>query len=41
VLRGTYPPGYEPQRASQTMPQFPHLEEFIDDLAAYLAVAGS
>ena len=41
VLRGTYPPGYEPKRASRTMPQFPHLEEFIDDLAAYLAVAGS
>ncbi len=41
VLRGTYPPGYESKQGGKTMPQFPHLEDFIDDLAAYLAVPKS
>ena len=40
VIRGTYPEGYEPQRNSSTMPQFPHLAGSVDDLTAYLA-AGS
>ncbi len=38
VLRGEYPPGYEPRRpGSATMPPFPYLEERIPDLVAYLA----
>lgn len=37
VIHGTYPEGYERQRDSSTMPQFPHLAESIDDLVAYLA----
>jgi len=41
VLHGTYPPGYQPQRDSKQMPQFPHLAGSIDDIAAYLAEAGS
>jgi mono/diheme cytochrome c family protein len=39
VLRGQYPPGYTPKRASQAMPVFPFLKDNIDDLAAYLAEA--
>ena len=42
VLHGTYPPGYVPRRGdSKLMPQFPHLAGSIDDLAAFLAEAGS
>jgi mono/diheme cytochrome c family protein len=42
VLHGTYPPGYVPKRGdSKLMPQFPHLAGSIDDLAAFLAGAGS
>ncbi len=42
VLHGTYPPGYVPKRGdSKQMPQFPHLAGSIDDLAAFLAKAGS
>ncbi len=37
VVRGVYPPGYQPKRKSQAMPVFPHLAGNIDDLAAYLA----
>jgi len=40
VLHGTYPEGYERQRNSGVMPQFPHLAGSIDDLAAYLAGGG-
>jgi len=36
VIHGTYPDGYERQRDSSVMPQFPHLAGSIDDLAAYL-----
>lgn len=37
VVRGVYPPGYQPKRKSNSMPVFPHLAPNIDDLAAYLA----
>jgi mono/diheme cytochrome c family protein len=38
VLKGEYPPGYEPRRgASAAMPRFEYLAGSIDDLAAYLA----
>jgi mono/diheme cytochrome c family protein len=36
VLRGTYPPGYAPQRTSTLMPPMPQLESSIPDLAAFL-----
>jgi mono/diheme cytochrome c family protein len=36
VLRGEYPPGHTPKRATKTMPPLPHLGPAIDDLAAYL-----
>jgi mono/diheme cytochrome c family protein len=37
VLRGTYPPGYEPKRAgSGVMPTFAYLADQIPALAAYL-----
>jgi len=39
VLRGEYPPGYQPQRPSRTMPPLPHLADHIADLAAYLQAA--
>ena len=37
VLRGEYPPGYTPKRASRAMIPQPHLEGKISSLAAYLA----
>ena len=37
VVRGAYPPGYRPKRASNAMPAFPHLADKIDDLAAFVA----
>ncbi len=37
VLRGEYPPGYQPKRASAAMPSFPYLEDDIPALEAYLA----
>jgi len=36
VVRGDYPPGYQPKRSSRAMPAFPHLAPQIDDLHAYL-----
>ena len=39
VLRGEYPPGYEPKRGSAAMPVLPYLKDHIADLAAYLANA--
>lgn len=36
VLRGEYPPGYEPKRDTTAMPPLPHLEESLPALAAYL-----
>lgn len=36
VLHRTYPPGYKPQRDSQTMPDFPQLKADIPSLHAYL-----
>lgn len=36
VLRGEYPPGYEPKRPSRVMVALPHLEPKIPELAAYL-----
>ena len=37
VVHGRYPEGYVPRQGGGVMPQFPHLEGSIDDLAAYLA----
>ena len=39
LMRGEYPPGYEPKRTSGIMPPFPQLEDEIDALAAFLAPA--
>lgn len=36
VVRGEYPPGYQPKRPSHAMPAFPHLAPQIDDLHAWL-----
>jgi mono/diheme cytochrome c family protein len=36
VLRGTYPPGYQPKRETKVMPPRPDLVASIPDLAAYL-----
>jgi mono/diheme cytochrome c family protein len=36
VVRGTYPPDYEPKRPSTVMPPRPDLAAGIGDLAAYL-----
>ena len=37
VLRGQYPDGYTPKWETELMVPLPHVEPFIDDLAAYLA----
>ena len=36
LLRGAYPPGYTPKRASKVMPPQPHLANDVGALAAYL-----
>ncbi|MBI3031494.1 MAG: cytochrome c [Candidatus Rokubacteria bacterium] len=36
VLRGTYPPGYRPKRATAVMQPMPQLASALDDLAAFL-----
>jgi mono/diheme cytochrome c family protein len=36
VMRGAYPPGYQPKRSTSAMVPLPHLEEEIPYLAAYL-----
>jgi hypothetical protein len=36
VLRGNYPPGYNPKRNTSIMPTQPHLKSAMPDLAAYL-----
>ncbi|MBB83009.1 MAG: cytochrome C [Deltaproteobacteria bacterium] len=36
VMRGEYPPGYEPKRGSRVMIALPHLAPRIPELAAYL-----
>lgn len=36
VLRGEYPPGYEPKRPSRVMIPLPHLEPRLPELATYL-----
>lgn len=36
VLKGQYPKGYKPKRATKMMPPMPHLKGNIDDLAAFL-----
>jgi mono/diheme cytochrome c family protein len=41
VLRGEYPPGYQPKRTTSQMLRLPGLDPYIDDLAAYLAAAAS
>jgi mono/diheme cytochrome c family protein len=39
VVRGEYPPGYTPKRASNAMPRFEYLADQVDALAAYLTAA--
>jgi hypothetical protein len=36
ILRGDYPPGYNPKRNTSLMPTQPALESSIRDLAAFL-----
>jgi mono/diheme cytochrome c family protein len=36
VVRGNYPPGYQPKRPTAVMPPQPHLAGDVDALAAYL-----
>ncbi len=36
ILRGSYPPGYTPKRATSLMPPQPNLEATLSDLAAFL-----
>ena len=36
VVRGEYPPGYQPKRPTLSMPSFPYLEEDLPALEAYL-----
>jgi len=36
LVRGEYPPGYTPKRATNQMPPLPHLKDYIADLATYL-----
>ncbi|MDR7491969.1 MAG: cytochrome c [Armatimonadota bacterium] len=36
LLRGDYPPGYQPKRPSRVMQAMPQLAGSLDDLAAYL-----
>jgi len=36
LLRGSYPAGYRPKRATAVMQPMPHLAASIPDLAAYL-----
>ena len=36
VMRGEYPPGYEPKRGSRVMIALPHLAPRVPELAAYL-----
>lgn len=36
IVRGEYPPGYEPKRPSRVMVPLPHLEPKLPELAAYL-----
>jgi mono/diheme cytochrome c family protein len=37
VLRAEYPPGYTPKRETRQMVPLPFLEQYVDDLALYLA----
>ena len=37
VLRGTYPPDYQPKRSTRVMPQFPFLKSEIPYLLAFLS----
>lgn len=37
MVRGEYPPGYEPKRNTAQMPPLAYLEPYIDDLTAFLA----
>jgi mono/diheme cytochrome c family protein len=41
VLRGEYPPGYQPKRPSRVMVALPHLEPKLSALAAYLGSLSS
>ena len=41
VVHGTYPSGYTPKRSTKAMVPLPYLAPRLDDLAAFLAAAGS
>ena len=36
ILRGEYPPGYQPKRGSRAMPPLPYLKDHVADIAAFL-----
>ncbi len=36
ILKGDYPPGYQPKRSTHNMAALPHLKDEIDSLHAYL-----
>jgi len=36
VVKGAYPPGYTPKRATGAMPAFPHLAADVDALYAFV-----
>ena len=40
LLRGEYPSGHTPKRATQQMPRFEYLEPNLGELAAFLASRG-
>jgi mono/diheme cytochrome c family protein len=37
VLRGTYPPGYQPKQEGAQMVPLPHVQSQLGDIAAFLA----
>ncbi len=37
LLRGAYPPGYQPRRPTSVMPRMPQVAGQLDELAAYLS----
>ena len=41
LLRGEYPSGHTPKRATQQMPRFEYLEPNLGEIAAYLAIRGA
>lgn len=37
ILKGDYPPGYQPKKATKIMKPMPHLSKDIEALEAYLS----